>query len=78
MSSSSTSETNSTWTKDSWRSFEAEQQPSFEDEVQLGEVIHELEQKPPLVTPWEIDRLAQQLAAASEGKRFLLQGGDCA
>jgi len=67
-----------TWTRDSWRQFEAEQQPTFEDETQLAEVIGKLETKPPLVTPWEIDKLKQQLAQASEGKRFLLQGGDCA
>ena len=33
---------------------------------------------PPLVTSWEILALKQQLAEAQEGKRFLLQGGDCA
>ena len=33
---------------------------------------------PPLVTSWEILTLKQQLAEAQEGKRFLLQGGDCA
>lgn len=66
------------WTPDSWRQFEAEQQPTFEDEVQLSEVVRELGSKPPLVTPWEVDRLRGQLAQASKGKRFLLQGGDCA
>jgi len=33
---------------------------------------------PPLVTPPEVDRLLVQLAEVAEGKRFLLQGGDCA
>lgn len=33
---------------------------------------------PPLVTPGEIDALKAQLADAAEGRRFLLQGGDCA
>lgn len=66
------------WKRDSWRDFEAEQQPTFEDQQQLAEVIEHLETKPPLVTPWEIDKLKQQLGQASEGKRFLLQGGDCA
>ena len=41
-------------------------------------VVSQLRQYPPLVTPWEIDRLQGQLAEASVGKRFLLQGGDCA
>jgi 3-deoxy-7-phosphoheptulonate synthase len=33
---------------------------------------------PPLVTHEEVDRLRRQLAEVAEGKRFLLQGGDCA
>jgi len=33
---------------------------------------------PPLVTSWEIERLKNQLSEAALGKRFLLQGGDCA
>ena len=33
---------------------------------------------PPLVTSWEIEALKTQLAEAAAGRRFLLQGGDCA
>lgn len=33
---------------------------------------------PPLVAPSEVDALRAQLAEVAEGKRFLLQGGDCA
>ena len=33
---------------------------------------------PPLVTSWEIESLKAQLAEAAAGRRFLLQGGDCA
>ena len=33
---------------------------------------------PPLVTSWEIERLRGLLADAQAGRRFLLQGGDCA
>jgi 3-deoxy-7-phosphoheptulonate synthase len=32
---------------------------------------------PPLVSSWEIETLKQQLAQASRGELFLLQGGDC-
>ncbi len=32
---------------------------------------------PPLVTSWEVERLKENLAAASRGEMFLLQGGDC-
>jgi 3-deoxy-7-phosphoheptulonate synthase len=31
-----------------------------------------------VVVSWEVDALRQQLAAAEQGERFLLQGGDCA
>ncbi|RHY17685.1 hypothetical protein DYB30_007055 [Aphanomyces astaci] len=33
---------------------------------------------PPLVSVQEVDRLRLQLAEVAEGKRFVLQGGDCA
>ena len=44
----------------------------------LAAVQEELRALPPLVTSWEIFTLKQQLAQAQDGKRFLLQGGDCA
>lgn len=44
----------------------------------LDHVLAELSQLPPLVTSWEIETLKSQLAEASQGQRFLLQGGDCA
>lgn len=39
---------------------------------------HTVRRLPPLVTHEEVDRLRLQLAEVAEGKRFLLQGGDCA
>ena len=33
---------------------------------------------PPLVTSWEIEALKEKIAAAQEGRAFVLQGGDCA
>jgi 3-deoxy-7-phosphoheptulonate synthase len=46
--------------------------------VALESALAELRALPPLVTSWEIFSLKKQLAEAQEGKRFLLQGGDCA
>ncbi len=43
----------------------------------LSEILRSLSQLPPLVTSWEVETLKQQLAEAAEGKRFLVQGGDC-
>ena len=66
------------WQPDSWRSRPARQLPTYPDQAQLAEVQEELRALPPLVTSWEILSLKQQLAEAQAGRRFLLQGGDCA
>ncbi len=66
------------WAPDSWRTRQALQMPVYPDAVALASVQDELGALPPLVTSWEILALKQQLAEAQEGKRFLLQGGDCA
>jgi len=66
------------WTPASWRSRPALQLPTYPDANALASALQELHALPPLVTSWEIMALKQQLAEAQEGKRFLLQGGDCA
>ncbi len=68
----------SNWTPDTWRTRSALQQPNYPDLAALEGVQNELALLPPLVTSWEILALKKQLAEAQEGKRFLLQGGDCA
>jgi 3-deoxy-7-phosphoheptulonate synthase len=65
------------WEPDSWQSKQALQQPSYDDPQQLQKVLGELSRRPPLVTSWEVERLKAQLALASQGVAFLLQGGDC-
>jgi 3-deoxy-7-phosphoheptulonate synthase len=62
----------------SWRGREAAQQPQYPDAAELEAVLGELRRLPPLVTSWEILSLKRQVAEAQEGRRFLLQGGDCA
>ena len=66
------------WTKSSWQSRETKQQPTYLDPQEAERVLRQLSGLPPLVTSWEIESLKSQLAEASEGRRFLLQGGDCA
>ncbi|WP_140908277.1 class II 3-deoxy-7-phosphoheptulonate synthase [Cognatiluteimonas lumbrici] len=66
------------WSPRSWRARPAAQQPDYPDREALAQVLRELQALPPLVTSWEILALKQQLAEAQEGRRFLLQGGDCA
>lgn len=66
------------WTSESWRGRTALQLPQYPDPEELASALQELRALPPLVTSWEILALKQQLADAQEGRRFLLQGGDCA
>ncbi len=68
----------SQWKPDSWRQRPALQQPDYPDAAALHRVLAELSQLPPLVTSWEIMHLRGQLAEATAGGRFVLQGGDCA
>ncbi|MDZ4848587.1 MAG: 3-deoxy-7-phosphoheptulonate synthase class II [Pirellulaceae bacterium] len=66
------------WSPKSWQSFPIVQQPTYENQTQLANILSELERLPPLVTSWEVDRLRTDLAAAQLGDAWLLQGGDCA
>jgi 3-deoxy-7-phosphoheptulonate synthase len=66
------------WHPASWRSRRALQQPAYPDDAAVDDVLGQLRRRPPLVTSWEVDRLRHQLAEAAAGRRFLLQGGDCA
>lgn len=66
------------WTPDSWQSKPAVQQPEYPDRAALDAALAELRRLPPLVTSWEVNALKAQLAEAQAGKRFVLQGGDCA
>ncbi|MEO8777906.1 MAG: 3-deoxy-7-phosphoheptulonate synthase class II [Rhodanobacter sp.] len=66
------------WAPDSWQRREALQQPRYDDSAELARAGAQLAQLPPLVTSWEVLALKEAIAEAQEGKRFLLQGGDCA
>lgn len=66
------------WHPSSWQSREAKQQANYPDQEALQSALKELSMLPPLVTSWEILSLKEQIAQAQAGKRFFLQGGDCA
>lgn len=66
------------WRIDSWKSKPRAQDLEYEDLAALAAVVDKLATLPPLVTSWEVERLKAQVAEAQLGKRFLLQGGDCA
>ncbi|MDE2235413.1 MAG: 3-deoxy-7-phosphoheptulonate synthase [Gammaproteobacteria bacterium] len=66
------------WRPHSWQSRNAGQQPLYSDMQAVDRVLAEIHQRPPLVTWGEVDRLRTQLADASRGECFVIQGGDCA
>ncbi|MGM1030188.1 MAG: class II 3-deoxy-7-phosphoheptulonate synthase [Actinomycetota bacterium] len=63
---------------DAYRALPVKQQPAWPDEDALEQVRRELRSAPPLVFAGEVDMLRERLAAAAQGRAFLLQGGDCA
>ncbi|RUO79392.1 class II 3-deoxy-7-phosphoheptulonate synthase [Pseudidiomarina taiwanensis] len=66
------------WQVRSWREKPIQQQPQYQSKQQLEQVEQQLKQFPPLVFAEEIRALRKQLAQVSQGRGFLLQGGDCA
>jgi 3-deoxy-7-phosphoheptulonate synthase len=64
------------WSPGSWRARPAAQQPEWPES--LTTVRTELEAVPPLVFAGEARSLTENLAAAADGRAFVLQAGDCA
>ena len=69
---------NQQWSPESWEQKTIRQQAIYPDPAALEKAVNKLSNMPPLVTSWEIYKLKQKLAEVQNGKRFLLQGGDCA
>ena len=66
------------WFLESWKTKEIRQQAIYPNQDMLDKTVNKLSGLPPLVTSWEIYKLKEKLAEVQDGKRFLLQGGDCA
>ena len=66
------------WMKSDWRAKPRVQMPDYTDAAALNAAEAQLAKYPPLVFAGEVRTLKKQLALASQGKAFLLQGGDCA
>jgi len=62
----------------SWPELPAAQQPVWPDQSALADAVAQLRTLPPLVFAGECDNLTERLAAASQGRAFVLMGGDCA
>ncbi len=68
----------SKWTINSWRGHKAKHIPEYPNKSELEKTESQLKTYPPLVFAGEARDLKRHLAKVSEGKAFLLQGGDCA
>ena len=66
------------WSINSWRNFGAKHLPEYPDAEKLKSIETLLRTYPPLVFAGEVRELKRNLSKISEGKAFLLQGGDCA
>jgi 3-deoxy-7-phosphoheptulonate synthase len=66
------------WSKSTWRNLPRVQMPEYTDSAALAAVEAKLSSYPPLVFAGEARKLKSELAKASRGEAFLLQGGDCA
>ena len=66
------------WSPDSWQTRTVAHAVEYPNDEALSAAMTDLRAFPPLVTSWEIERLRSHLVDAEAGKRFLLQGGDCA
>ncbi|MBO6726462.1 MAG: 3-deoxy-7-phosphoheptulonate synthase class II [Rhizobiaceae bacterium] len=66
------------WSPNSWRDKPIKQVPVYPDPNAVAETEKHLASYPPLVFAGEARKLKSQLAAVTDGKSFLLQGGDCA
>lgn len=66
------------WSPSSWRAKPVDQMVEYKDPAALEDALAKAKALPPLFSPGETDALRAQLADVAAGKRFLLQGGDCA
>jgi hypothetical protein len=66
------------WSPESWRSKPIQQQPHYPDADHLAKVEQILAGYPPLVFAGETRELRRQFSEVTQGRAFLLQGGDCA
>ncbi|VEI12526.1 class II 3-deoxy-7-phosphoheptulonate synthase [Trueperella bialowiezensis] len=61
-----------------WKKLPAKHQPQYPDPDFLKTTVDYLRTLPPLIFAGEADSLTKEIAKATRGEAFVLQGGDCA
>ncbi|MEO7112984.1 MAG: 3-deoxy-7-phosphoheptulonate synthase, partial [Polyangiaceae bacterium] len=68
----------SEWSPTSWKGKPSAHPADYAPGADLDSAIDKLSNLPSLVTSWEIEQLKTLIGEAQRGRRFVLQGGDCA
>ncbi len=69
---------NTGWERGSWKERKSLHQPVYSNSSAYEDILLKIGSYPPLVFIGEVENLKKQIADAGMGKRFILQGGDCA
>lgn len=67
-----------TWNINSWKKFDLLQQPNWPSDIEYKNAINKIVDLPSLILSNDIYDFKSRLKKVTEGKAFLLQGGDCA
>lgn len=68
----------SEWSPTSWKGKPSAHPADYAAGAEFDSAIDKLSNLPSLVTSWEIEQLKTLIGEAQRGRRFVLQGGDCA
>jgi 3-deoxy-7-phosphoheptulonate synthase len=67
-----------TWTPDSWRNYQAKQQPDYHNIDEFNRVIAQIHKLEVITTATKIAKLSQLLQYVANGEALIIQAGDCA
>ena len=67
-----------TWTPDSWKNYQAKQQPDYHNTDELNQVVAQIQKVEVITTATKIAKLLQLLQQVANGEALIIQAGDCA
>jgi 3-deoxy-7-phosphoheptulonate synthase len=65
------------WHPGSWKNFRVLKQATYADKRKAVAALEQITSYPGLISAGEVMRLKQELTEAGDGKKFIIQGGDC-
>jgi 3-deoxy-7-phosphoheptulonate synthase len=67
-----------TWTPDSWKNYQAKQQPDYQNINEFNRVIAQIQKAEVITTATKTANLLQLLRQVANGEALIIQAGDCA